>query len=284
MFRPLTGLFAATAMILAAGSTMAQDAKEPVVIATINGSPITDRDVAYTNEFLGPRLGQVPEQFRGRVIVDILVDRKLFADLARTTDLMSRPAFKERLAYLTEEALRDIYIEDLLSAEINQDAVRARYTTEIAKLPKVEEMRARHILVKTEEDAKAIAAEAQGGADFAELAKAKSEGPTKANGGDLGYFTADKMVPEFSTAAAALEIGAVSGPVKSQFGWHIIKLEDKRNKPAPTFEQVKAGVERMVLADMVKEKSAALREAADIKFTEGYEPPPLPGQAPAKAN
>ena len=289
MSRPLSGVFTAAALTLAAlpvlalGGTpaAAQPIDEKVVIVTVNGEPITTGDVAYASEFLGPRLAQIPEQFRGRVIMDILIDRKLFAALGRQGDVQSREAYKNRLAFLTEEALRDIFIEKVMDAEISDAEVRARYDAEIAKLPKTEEMRARHVLLKTEDEAKAVAAEARGGADFAELAKAKSTGPSGPGGGDLGYFTADKMVPEFSAAAAALEVGAVSDPVKTQFGWHVIKLEDKRMQAPPSFDEVKTSVQRLVLAEKVKARSAELRDAAEIKYTKGFEPPPLPTQAPA---
>jgi len=292
MFRPLPAAIAAVALILSAQPVLADDVSaanaqpvdKTIVVVTVNGSPITTGDVSYASEFLGPRLAQVPEQFRGRVIMDVLIDRKLFADLGRRGDVQSRQAYKDRLAFLTEEALRDIFIEEVLNAEIDDAAVKVRYDEEIAKMPKNEEMRARHVLLKTEDEAKAVVADARGGADFAELAKAKSTGPSGPNGGDLGYFTADKMVPEFSAAAAKLEIGGISDPVKTQFGWHVIKLEDKRNQPPPPFEAVKSSVQRLVLADRVKSRSEKLRETAEINYTKGYEPPPLPGQPPRTPN
>lgn len=284
MIRSVFGIVAASALALTALPALAQDAKESVVIVTVDGSPITNRDVAYTNEFLGPRLEQVPEQYRSRVIVDILIDRKLYSALARTSNVETRAAYKERLAYLTEEALRDIFIEKVMNSEIGDDAIKSRYEQEIAKLPKTDEMHARHVLVKTEEQAKEITEKARGGADFAELAKVHSTGPTGPGGGDLGYFTSDKMVPEFSAAAGGLEIGGISDPVKTQFGWHVIKLEDKRSKAPPAYDLVKVAVQRMILGERVKDRSVALRKSAVIKYTEGHEPPPLPGQAPAAAN
>jgi len=292
MFRSLPAAIGAVALMLTVlpalgddvSSARAQPADKTIVVVTVNGSPITTGDVSYASEFLGPRLAQVPEQFRGRVIMDILIDRKLFAELGRKGDVQSRDAYKDRLAFLTEEALRDIFIEQVLNSEIDEGEVKARYDAEVAKMPKNEEMRARHVLLKTEDEAKAVVADARGGADFAELAKAKSTGPSGPAGGDLGYFTADKMVPEFSAAAAKLEIGAVSDPVKTQFGWHVIKLEDKRNQPPPPFEAVKSSVQRLLLADRVKARSEKLRETAEINYTKGYEPPPLPGQPPQTAN
>jgi len=109
-----------------------------------------------------------------------------------------------------------------------------------------QEVHARHILVESEDEAKAIGAELKKGADFAELAKKKSKDPGASDGGDLGFFTKDQMVPEFSAVAFALEPGKISDPVKSQFGWHIIKVEEKRNRKAPEFEQVKSQIETYV--------------------------------------
>jgi len=264
---------------------LAQEAADPgKVIATVNGSTISNGDVAYTNEFLGPRLGQVPEQYKGRVILDILIERKLFADIARGAGVEKLAAFQERLAFLTEEALRDIYVAEVLGKEVSATDIKSRYDDEVAKLPKTEEMHARHILVESEDEAKALAAEAKGGADFAELAKTKSTGPSGPKGGDLGYFTADRMVPEFSAAAQALEPGGISDPVKTQFGWHIIKLEDKRTKAPPALEQVTDQIRSVVLRDLVRDRSQALREKATIEYAEGHEPPPLPGEGAATAN
>ena len=127
-------------------------------------------------------------------------------------------------------------------------------------------MRARHILVPTEDEAKAILAEIKKGTDFAELAKQKSKDPgAAAEGGDLGYFTKDQMVPEFAEVAFKMNKGEVSDPVKTQFGWHIIKVEDKRNKPVPAFEQVKDQIETFVARRAQAEYIAKLREAAKVE-------------------
>ena len=129
------------------------------------------------------------------------------------------------------------------------------------------EVRARHILVETEDEAKAVAEELKKGADFAELAKKKSKDPGASDGGDLGFFTKDQMVPEFSAVAFVLEPGKVSDPVKSQFGWHVIKVEEKRNRQAPPFEQVKGQIETYVTRKAQADYVAKLREAAKVERT-----------------
>jgi peptidyl-prolyl cis-trans isomerase C len=128
-----------------------------------------------------------------------------------------------------------------------------------------QEVHARHILVETEDEAKAVADELKKGADFADLAKKKSKDPGASDGGDLGFFTKEQMVPEFSSVAFALEPGKISDPVKSQFGWHIIKVEEKRNRKAPEFEQVKGQIETYVTRKAQAEYVAKLREAAKVE-------------------
>src|SRR5829696_7345586 len=127
------------------------------------------------------------------------------------------------------------------------------------------EVHARHILVETEDEAKASAAELKKGGDFAELAKKKSKDPGAADGGDLGFFTKDQMVPEFSAVAFTLEPGKISDPVKSQFGWHIIKVEEKRSRQAPGFDQVKGQIETYVTRKAQADYVAKLREAAKVE-------------------
>jgi peptidyl-prolyl cis-trans isomerase C len=280
MIPTLTRVLAGSLLALAVFPAMAQDAEDRnKVIATVDGSPITNGDIAYSNEFLGPRLEQVPEQFRGRVLLDVLIERKLFAGLAREAGVEGMEAFRERLAFLTEEALRDIYVAEIMRDDITEADVRTRYDVEVAKLPKTEEMRARHILVETEDEAKALAEEARGGSDFAELAKTRSTGPSGPNGGDLGYFTADRMVPEFSAAATKLQPGGISDPVKTQFGWHVIKLEDRREKAPPTLQDVSDQLRAVILRERVRTRSNELREAATIEYAEGMAPPAPPAAA-----
>ena len=145
-----------------------------------------------------------------------------------------------------------------------------------------EEVHARHILVATEDEAKAVLAQLKGGADFATLAKEKSKDPGGAEGGDLGYFTKDQMVPEFAEVAFKLDKGQISDPVKTQFGWHIIKVEDKRIKPRPTFEQVKPQIENYVAHRAQAQLVENLRKNATIeRLDKQAAPAPAPALNPA---
>ena len=150
-------------------------------------------------------------------------------------------------------------------AATTDEAMKKVYEEASKQITGEQEVHARHILVESEDDAKAVAAELKKGADFAELAKKKSKDPGASDGGDLGFFTKDQMVPEFSAVAFALEPGKISDPVKSQFGWHIIKVEEKRNRQAPAFEQVKPQIETYVTRKAQADYVAKLREAAKIE-------------------
>jgi peptidyl-prolyl cis-trans isomerase C len=160
-------------------------------------------------------------------------------------------------------------MDNLLAAEgkaaTTDEAMKKVYDEAAKQIEGEQEVHARHILVETEDEAKAIEAELKKGADFAELAKKKSKDPGAADGGDLGFFTKDQMVPEFSAVAFALEPGKISDPVKSQFGWHVIKVEEKRNRKAPDFEQVKAQIETYVTRKAQAEYVAKLREGAKVE-------------------
>ena len=151
-------------------------------------------------------------------------------------------------------------------AAVTPEATKKVYDDALKQMGDEQEVRARHILVPSEDEAKAILAELKKGTDFAELAKQKSKDPgAAAEGGDLGYFTKDQMVPEFADVAFKLEKGQLSDPVKSQFGWHIIKVEDKRKKPAPDFAQVKDQVETYVQRKAQADFITKIREGAKVE-------------------
>jgi peptidyl-prolyl cis-trans isomerase C len=164
---------------------------------------------------------------------------------------------------------------------LTDDAMHKVYDEAVKGMAPEEEVHARHILVPTEDEAKAIEAELKKGADFAALAKEKSKDPGAAEGGDLGYFTKDQMVPEFSEAAFKLDKGQISDPVHTQFGWHIIQVEDKRIKPTPTFDQVKPQLENFVAHKAQAELVENLRKTATI---ERLDKPAVPATDPSTLN
>ncbi|NTG15168.1 peptidylprolyl isomerase [Agrobacterium rhizogenes] len=227
----------------------ADDAKDPVV-AKVGDVEIhqSELDLAIAN--LDPQLGQLPDDQKKVAALSASIDVKLLAKDAAAEKLDQTPDFQSHMAYLRDRELHNAYFKAHVADGITDDEVKARYDKEVAALPKLEEVHARHILVKTEDEAKAIIKELDAGKDFATLAKEKSTDPNKADGGDLGYFAHGRMVKEFEDAAFALPVGTYTKtPVKSDFGWHVIKVEDKRVAPPPPFDQVKDQVRQLVMRD-----------------------------------
>ena len=221
------------------------------IVATINGQAISEADLALALASVDQQYAKLaPEQRRAAAFMAVL-EIKLLVGKAVAEGLDKDPGVEQRLAFLRDRALHGEVIDKDVAGTITDEEVRARYDKQISETPPVNEVRARHILVKTEEEARAIIKQLDEGADFEKLANDNTLDPSgKTSGGDLGYFTAGQMVPEFSTAAMALDIGKYTEePVKTDFGWHIIKLEDKRIQQPPAFEQVKAQIKELVLRE-----------------------------------
>ena len=250
--------------MLAAGLPVRAAESDPV-LAKVNGSEIHASDVALAEEELGPSLQQMDPSTRKDNVLSFLIDMKIVSKAAEDKKIENNDDFKKRLAFTRNRLLMDSLLASEGKAATTDDAMKKVYDEASKQITGEQEVRARHILVETEDEAKAIKAELDKGADFAELAKKKSKDPGASDGGDLGFFTKEQMVPEFSAVAFALEPGKISDPVKSQFGWHIIKVEEKRNRKAPDFEQVKAQIETYVTRKAQADYVAKLREAAKVE-------------------
>jgi peptidyl-prolyl cis-trans isomerase C len=198
-------------------------------------------------------------------VLAFLIDMKIVAKAAEDKKIADREDFKSRLTFARNRLLMDNLLSVEGKAATTPEAMKKVYEDASKQITGEQEVHARHILVETEDEAKAVAEELKKGADFAELAKKKSKDPGASDGGDLGFFTKEQMVPEFSTVAFALEPGKISDPVKSQFGWHIIKVEEKRNRQAPSFEQVKAQIETYVTRKAQSDYVTKLRETAKVE-------------------
>ena len=245
------------------GRSFAQDA-DPVV-ARVNGVDIRQSDIAFAEEEIGGNMpNMAPEQKRD-YLINYLVDVIVMSQAAEQQKLADRPEVKHRLAFDRNRLLMESLLQDTGRAALSDTAEHEVYNDAIKQVKNEEEVHARHILVPTEDEAKAILAQLKGGADFATLAKEKSKDPGAAEGGDLGYFTKVQMVPEFAAVAFKLDKGQLSDPVKTQFGWHIIKVEDKRVKPTPTFDQVKAQIENYVAHRAQAQLVEKLRSAANVE-------------------
>ncbi|MCB1381472.1 MAG: peptidylprolyl isomerase [Notoacmeibacter sp.] len=239
---------------------------EDTVVATVNGQPITEADLTLAEGDLDQQFRQLPEDQRRGAALSALIEIRLMASKAVEKGLDKDAEFVHRLAFLKERALHSAFVEKEVAATVTDEAVRARYDKEMADMKPANEVRARHILVKTEEEAKALIAELDAGKDFVELAKEKSTGPSGPNGGDLGYFRAGQMVPDFEAAAFAMEPGSYSKePVKTQFGFHVIKLEDKRAVQPPAFDEVKENVKSLLLRETYFAMAKDIRKEAAVE-------------------
>jgi peptidyl-prolyl cis-trans isomerase C len=257
----VTGCLAA---VLAAGLPVRAEDANPV-LAKVNGAEIRQSDVALAEEELGPSLAQMDPATKKDNVLAFLIDMKIVAKAAEDKKIENSEDFKKRLAFTRNRLLMDSLLASEGKAATTDEAMKKVYEEAAKQISGEQEVHARHILVETEDEAKAIKAELAKGADFAELAKKKSKDPGASDGGDLGFFTKEQMVPEFSTVAFALEPGKISDPVKSQFGWHIIKVEEKRNRKAPDFDQVKSQIETYVTRKAQADYVAKLREAAKVE-------------------
>ncbi len=254
------------------GVAWAQD-KDPVV-ARVNGVDIRESDIAFAEEEIGGNMPSIPPEQKRDYLVNYLVDVIVLSQAAEKQKLDDRPDVKHRLAFDHNRLLMEALLQDAGKAALSDEAEHKLYDEAIKQVKAEEEVHARHILVVSEDEAKAILAQLKGGADFIVLAKEKSKDPGSAeSGGDLGYFTKEQMVPEFAEVAFKLGKGELSDPVKTQFGWHIIKVEDRRTKPTPTFEQVKPQIENYIAHRAQAELVENLRKSANV---ERLDKPPTP--------
>ncbi|MBR0793691.1 peptidylprolyl isomerase [Bradyrhizobium manausense] len=258
----LAGSLALALFLAFAGPIRAAD--DPV-LAKVNGAEIKKSDVTMAEEELGPSLAQMDPATKDENVLSFLIDMKIVSKAAEDKKVADSEEFKKRMAFARNRLLMDSLLAQEGKAATNDDAMKKVYEEASKQITGEQEVRARHILVETEDEAKAVKAELDKGADFAELAKKKSKDPGSADGGDLGFFTKEQMVPEFSAVAFSLEPGKISDPVKSQFGWHIIKVEEKRNRKAPEFDQVKPQIEQYVTRKAQADYVAKLRAEAKVE-------------------
>jgi len=248
----------------------AETAKDPkTVVATIDGAPVTRQDVLDSAETL-------PDAVKAQIdtifpqLIDRYIGLELVAKKARDEKLADDPEVKKLVARAEADALRQVYLDRYLQKKVSEDQIKARYDKNLKSRPAEDEVKAAHILVEKEEDAKAIIAELKKGGDFAAIAKEKSlDKQSGAEGGELGYFTRGMVVKEFGDAAFSMKKGQLSEkPVKTQFGWHIIKVEDSRKQPAPSLEQQHEGIRRQLAEEAIHDLVASLRKAAKVEITD----------------
>ncbi|WP_315812071.1 peptidylprolyl isomerase [Bradyrhizobium sp. SZCCHNR2028] len=259
-----TALAGSLALSLLAAPARAADDANPV-LAKVNGAEIRKSDVTLAEEELGQSLAQMDPATKDENVLSFLIDMKLVAKAAEDKKVADSEEFKKRLAFTRNRLLMDSLLASEGKAATTPDAMKKVYEEAAKQIGGEQEVHARHILVETEDEAKAVKAELAKGADFAELAKKKSKDPGASDGGDLGFFTKEQMVPEFANVAFAMEPGKISDPVKTQFGWHVIKVEEKRSRKPPEFDQVKSQIETYVTRKAQADYVGKLRETAKIE-------------------
>jgi|AntRauTorcE11897_2_1112592.scaffolds.fasta_scaffold00588_12 peptidyl-prolyl cis-trans isomerase C len=277
----MAGAVSALVIVLGAGAyfifgnsaSVHAENNEAATVAIVNGKEITRKDVNDVVETL-PMQQNAPLEKIYPMVVDQLINDMLLETKIEETNIKTDPEVQERLDIAREQILRDIYIERYIKDEVNEATVKEAYKRLKEEGKSTEEVRARHILLESEEEAQKLISELEDGADFVALAKAHSTGPTGPQGGDLGYFTKDAMVPEFAEAAFKAEPGSfIKEPVKTQFGWHVIYVEDKRTQEIPPFDEVKKALRGQLNQRAMNQLVENLRKDAEIqKFTLEGEP------------
>jgi peptidyl-prolyl cis-trans isomerase C len=281
--RPLSLAAASLALglLLATPPLSAQPAPaktDDPVVARVNGHELHRSDVEMAQRSMPEQYQQVPLPQIYPMLLDQLVGGMLIAEAGRKDKLADDPEVKQRLARLEDRVIQEIYIKRAVQAAATDAKLHEQYDKFVKAQPGNEEISARHILVATEDEAKAIIVDLGKGADFASLAKQKSTDPAKDTGGDLGYFTRDSMVPEFSEAAFKLGKGEYTKtPVHTQFGWHVIKVEDRRTAPPPSFEDSKDELTNEVAREVITAKIKALKDGAKVE-TFALDGSPMPAK------
>ncbi|MGB9273545.1 MAG: peptidylprolyl isomerase [Pseudolabrys sp.] len=261
-------------LVLSSGPLYAQD-KDPLV-AKVNGVEVHQSDLVAAEDEAGQIPPMSPEA-KQDYLVQFVADMILVSKAAQDKKFGDSPDFKRKLEFARKKLLMEGLLQSVGKEALTDAEMRKVYDEAIKQISDEKEVHARHILFRTpagddkagkeaEDKVKAVIARLKKGEDFAKVAGEVTEDPSgKANGGDLGYFTKDQMVPEFAEAAFKLDAGQISDPVKTQFGWHVIKVEDKRNKQPPKFEDVKPQIENFVTRKAQAELVTKLRADANIE-------------------
>ena len=266
-FQPIAGSAIVAGVLLATALTpvMAAEDGDPVV-ARVDGMEIHLSDVKESRLRLPERFQSVPLESVFGFLVNSLVDSKLVVAEARKINLHESEDVRKTMARIEEQVLERAFLAGYIENRITDGELKSRYEKMVKDATVEDEIHARHILVETEAQAREVITELTGGADFAELAKTRSKGPSGASGGDLGFFGKGQMVEAFATAAFALEKGAfTTDPVQTQFGWHVIKLEDRRKVQPPTFAEAEPQLRQELSSQIGAEFLQNIRKAATVE-------------------
>lgn len=257
------------------GAAHAQQPKfQPQDVAfSVNGVDYTNQDLSVASVDFAEELQRVEPKDRRQALINILIDMILLAEEAEKEKIQDDDLFKRRMDHLRRLNLRNIYVSKIIQPQVKEDLIQEQYVARLARFESEKQIRASHILVDAEDDAKQLIVDLAGGKDFAELAKEKSTGPSGKNGGDLGFFRKGQMVEPFYNAAVALKAGEHSKePVKTQFGWHVIKVVEISKTEPPAYEAISDQLRGQVFGNLFRTKVLGLRESAKVEVTEGQIP------------
>lgn len=262
----------------------AQPLKDPIV-ARVNGQPVRLSELEIAQQALPQQYRNMPLQAVFAALLDRIIDSKLVVADGRKNKITDDPTFKKRMAFVEEQVIQDFWLQREIARKVTPEMMRQRYTERLKSIPAEEEVHAKHILVATEDEAKALIAELKKGGSFEKLAKEKStDKASGAEGGDLGWFKKTDMVKEFADSAFALKKGELTPtPVKTQFGFHVILVEDRRQAPPPSFEEMAEQLREELARETVSTMLDQLRANAKIeKFNiDGSKPETAPTPTPA---
>ncbi len=261
------GLFIAAGLVFALVENARAAEKNPdPVVAIVNGFEFHMSDISRARRQLPPQAQQYPVATVFNFLLNNLVNTRLVAAAARKEGLDKEDEISKQIRRLEDQILHQEYLAKRVAGAVTEERLKDSYQTYVKNNPVGEEVRARHILVQTREQAMEVIGRLNKGEDFAKLARSVSTGPSGKVGGDLGYFTAGRMVPAFSAAAFSTRPGLfTTKPVKTQFGWHIIKVEDKRSQKPKSFEEIRAQLRERIAKELSDGVVAELRKAADVK-------------------
>ncbi len=274
---------AALLLSLAPHPAHAQDEEAPpdALLATVDGEEIRLSDVDGFIATLPAQLQQIPREQLFPLAVQEIINTILLVQQARADGLESDDGFKRRLRIATDELLRDAFLEKIGDSVLTEQAVAAYYQENIVSQGGEVEVRARHILVETREEAEEIYVELEEGADFATLARERSTGLSAPAGGDLGFYPRENLVAPFADVAWSMEVGEISEPVETQFGWHVIMVEDRRETAPPPLEAVADEIRQQLFRDAVNEVLEVRRTGAEIVYFNSDGTPAAAEGAPA---
>ena len=241
-------------------------AKNADVLARVGGKEIVRADLEKYIKTLPDGVKGLPKPMIEPMALNQLINDQLLLAAAEEDKVSESDDYISRMAELKKGLMREVYLQNHIGKRVTDSAVRDEYSRFRSENSEEKEFRARHMLVKTKEQAEKLIRDLDGGADFAKLAGENNLGPEKAKGGDLGYFSAKEVVPEFAEALEKMDVGKFTKePVQTQFGWHVIKLEAKRNRPAPKFEEVKQQMRERVERRYAQEEIDRLRSDANVE-------------------